>query len=355
METEKDNNKDPFADIRNLLYSQRPESRETEIRAEKNKAKATVFLQAFGTIADAFTLNRGGDVPKRDLNPYIMNNTQKAEGMREQDRADKKGWENSLLNLQNQVAQYNIKQEEWEKQKAYQDERDKIAREHQEKMTLQAQGHQEKVANDNYDRTVGLHNLEHGNRWKLAEQQHGHNLETIGVQHKNNMSLARLRLESAEKVAAIKSASRQTLSALRQTSKMPGFKEFIKIPDPENPSLLVPIDESVALRLWNYMLSSEDENIKPHGKRGGKPFTKDEIKTHVIGVATKHPEAVIEYLGDLYGVIFGDGTVGTNETVGTNSVSPYGAYNPWQMPQRMPQGQGPIDYHNPANTMDDVL
>jgi hypothetical protein len=110
---EEEKNKDPFADIKTLLYSQRPETREAEIRAEKNKAKATAFLQAFGTIADAFTLSRGGDVPKRDLNPYIMNNMQKADAFREQDRADKKGWENSLLNLQNQVAQYNIKWQDW--------------------------------------------------------------------------------------------------------------------------------------------------------------------------------------------------------------------------------------------------
>jgi hypothetical protein len=287
---------DPYADIRDLLYRQKPETREAEMRAEKNRAKATAFLQAFGTIADAFTLSRGGDVPKRDLNPYIMNSMQKADAMREQDRADRKAWDSSLLNLENNVAQYNIRQREIAKQQAFQKERDK--EQFERELTKQ------EFENDEYSRRKeyeqDLKELEWKNKYGLEGLRYNLRALLDGSRAEAAESLENLRQQHRRRRDEYLQKGREIIAVIKAGQS--GNKPFMSIVNPENPAEMIPVDESVANLLFGLMLRDryDDDDISgliPY-KEGA--YTRDEAKRYIEVVAREYPEKIMEYLGELY-------------------------------------------------------
>jgi hypothetical protein len=269
-------NKDPFAEVRKALYKQKPENREAEIRAQKSRAKATAFLQAFGTIADAFTLHQGGDVVKRDLNPYVMNNMQRADAIAEQDRADKRAWENSWLNLENNIAQYGIRQQEIARQKAWRDEEQQKQREWQEKQMLL----NNELGYDNYLKQL---NAQYDFNEAAKQNDHIRKLELLNKQN-----------EGKETVAAIRTTNRGRTTA---------GKPFISIIDPDNPSQMMDITESEANLLFSLALQDrkEDDNIRKliPSKPNGKAYTRDEMKQAVELIAKKYPQKIKEYFGAL--------------------------------------------------------
>jgi hypothetical protein len=337
-------NKDPYADIRNLLYRQKPETREAEIRAEKNRAKATAFLQAFGTIADAFTLSRGGDVPKRDASPYIMNNMQKADAYREQDRADKKAWENSWLNLQNNIAQYNIRQQDWEKQRAREDEMLERQQEHQVKMTDKQQDFEkfmESVRNTRErDKIIQAADIQAAR--DEANREHERYINDTGNETK--VTIANIGANSRENVANIRAQDSAATAYLKSQSLDPNFKTFMQIPNPQNPTELIPISKSLADKIFAEALHSTIEGVAPRFKESGS-YTDNDIRLHGQWLAKNNPDWVWSVIGTVLGAGYSSG----GRQGGNTQSAPVNPWQTqWQRQQPMPQGMGPLDPGVPA-------
>jgi hypothetical protein len=313
METE-EKEKDPFAGLKDLLYRQKPETREAEIRAEKNRAKATAFLQAFGTIADAFTLSRGGDVPKRDLNPYIMNNMRRADTLREQDRADKKAWENSLLNLENNVAQYNARQQEILRQREWMLE-DRTDAENKE---LQRMDYTEELARRRReDEDIKRGNIEKYKATIARENDLDRFLRQIeleGLRHANNMNLYALQ-KGTKGTKGTKGISETSGT----NPKIGSGKTYMSIPDPNDPAKMVDIDESVAHRIFGLAQNARHPLI-PRKRTGG--YTADEEKRAIEIIAAEDPGAILKYLGELGDTVLGQQgqTQQYGQGEGTNAV-----------------------------------
>jgi hypothetical protein len=331
---------DPYAGIRDLLYIQKPESREAEIRSERNRARATAFLQAFGTISDAFTLSRGGDVAKRDMNPYILNHMQKAAALGEQDRADKKAWENSLLNLENNIAQYNVRQQELSKQRAWDEAKSKEAQEFQIQMRtlenddrLKAVSHQydlDDLADKNRsDRAAERMREEYKLRTDLSVVNNRADIVKESIRQRGGTDRERLRQEGREVVESIKAASQSN----------PSSSPYLSIKNPNNPSEKIGIDENDTLALFGCILRDIDnyedemENILPF--REGRRYSNEEAKRAVIFFAAKHPDITLEYFGEI-GRQTGTATQAAPATQQQTSQFQPQQAAPYQ------QGQGPV-------------
>jgi hypothetical protein len=314
MEEEQENKKDPFSEVRKILYSQAPETREAEIRAEKNRSKATAFLQAFGSLADAFTITRGGDVVKRDLNPYVFGGMQKAEAMKEQDRADKKAWENSWLNLANGIAQYNIRQREIADQREWENEK-----------ILNSQEFQKEMGKTQYDRQKEMDETRLGYNKELAETEHGYRKELIDKEGEIKIGVAKAKPGYSTKSG--KSGGRHE-------------NHYLYITDPDNPAKLVGIDESITDLLFAAALQDRkgDDDIREliRGKSNNASYTIDEKKRYVALLAKKFPHKIIEYLGEQKAAAFSQ-TSSTSQTPSTATpdqsfVGPP-QYNQYNMPK----------------------
>jgi hypothetical protein len=290
-EEEKKKAEDPFAGVREALYKQKPETREAEIRAQRNRAKATAFLQAFGSIADAFTLHQGGDVVKRDLNPYVMNNMQRADAMGEQDRADKRAWENSWLNLENSIAQYGIRQQELERQKAWRDEERKEQQDFQRETAKAAQEDWKERESIGFQR-----------RWDEMNAKFGQNVALYGLKADKDKEIAAQKYRQQLGIEALKFEGRKVLNAMKPTAGSgKAEKPYMSIVDPDNPAKMQPINENAARLLWAHLLKNRrnDERIRALIKSKQGNYTEDEKKEYLLLFSQRYPEVLVEYLGVL--------------------------------------------------------
>jgi hypothetical protein len=329
MATTTEENKDPFAGVREALYKQKPETREAEIRAQRNRAKATAFLQAFGSIADAFTLHQGGDVVKRDLNPYVMNNMQRADSMGEQDRADKRAWENSWLNLENGIAQYGVRQQELARQKAWRDEERKEQQAWQEKQTLL----NHELGYDNYVRQL---NAQYDFNEMGKDAQHQRNIELYGLKADKEKEIATQKYRQQIGLEAMRINGRKVVAAMRAANSSGGSsgKPFLSIINPDNPAEMIDIDESTANLLFAAALQARDMDdeiaeLIPY-KPNGKAYTRDEMKQAVELLAKTYPEKVLEYFGALAPSIIPQRR--TTPAAATQSAVPNSPYAPGYEP-----------------------
>jgi hypothetical protein len=328
-------NKDPFEGLRKILYEQKPETREAEIRAQKNRAKATAFLQAFGTIADAFTLSRGGDVPKRDLNPYITNNMQRADAMGEQDRADKKAWENSLLNLENNVAQYNARQIEAAKQREWEEQKIKN---NQEFITQTATTEYERKRQSDIE-AYWREQQRRKEEFELLKERLDYEFELFVKKHN---------ITSETEMKQIKASinGQAAIELLRKgNNNNNNNKRYLYLPNPLNPAEMIGLEKSEALLVFSQAFHDRgsDERIKNliKSKPKGKDYTTDEKIMYVEYIAKRYPEKILEYLGEVIQSIM-------NRESGTyaipDPVQNQGQNNTWIQPQPSypPWGQGPV-------------
>jgi hypothetical protein len=335
---------DPYADIRDLLYRQKPETREAEMRAEKIRAKATAFLQAFGTIADAFTLSRGGDVPKRDLNPYIMNSMQKADAMREQDRADRKAWDSSLLNLENSVAQYNIRQRELAGQKAREDEKIKQSQDFQKEMRDSEQKFRAEQGSAEHERKKELADIQNKYGTEKERRQFINDIFRDNNRSTNEQALyeRKYQLESIYKP-----------EKTGKTEKPETKKVWYTVRDPLDRTKTHDLTEWEALGIIGLIRRDPDLETE-FSEFDEKGYSDNNIKMFISRIDTEYPEKMKQFLATVRGT--------DNQT--DNQTKPAAAQPYWPpaapqpywspaAPQSWPQGQGPVDpnaVNNDINT-----
>jgi hypothetical protein len=189
---------DPYAELKDLLRKQKPESREKEIRIQKNRAKATAWLQAFGTLADAFTLHKGGDVVARDLNPVIYRNMDKADAIKEQARQEEKAWQNTWIGLQGKIADMEQRKKELATQHARQAEATKQQQEwHSEEAEKQREFAAKEKELERNDRIMSG-DYEKETKKEFMSIQHGYEIEKIELNRASDLAVAYARRSTSE-------------------------------------------------------------------------------------------------------------------------------------------------------------